>query len=117
MYRSNTCGELNTSFIGKNVTLAGWVQKIRDKGGLIWIDLRDRYGITQIILNESEDSANLIAIARNLGREYVIQVKGIVIERTAKNDKMATGPHIDSNNPHIPSVPCFRRTCIGQEMS
>ncbi|HOY97672.1 MAG TPA: OB-fold nucleic acid binding domain-containing protein, partial [Catalimonadaceae bacterium] len=91
MYRSNTCGELNASFIGKNITLAGWVQKIRDKGGLIWIDLRDRYGITQIILNESQDSADLISTARKLGREYVIQVKGTVIERTAKNDKMATG--------------------------
>ncbi len=91
MYRSNTCGELNASFTGKNVTLAGWVQKIRDKGGLIWIDLRDRYGITQIILNESEDGADLISTARNLGREYVIQVKGTVIERSAKNDKMATG--------------------------
>jgi aspartyl-tRNA synthetase len=91
MYRSNTCGELNASFIGKNVTLAGWVQKSRDKGGLVWIDLRDRYGITQIILNESQDSPELLKTARSLGREFVVQVKGVVVERTAKNDKMATG--------------------------
>lgn len=91
MYRSNTCGELNASHIGKQVVLAGWVQKMRDKGGLIWIDLRDRYGITQIILNESQDDANLLKTARSLGREYVLQVKGTVIERASKNDKIPTG--------------------------
>lgn len=91
MYRSHTCGQLNASFIGQNVTLAGWVQKTRDKGGLIWIDLRDRYGITQIILNESQDSADMLSVARSLGREFVIQVAGKVVERSAKNDKMATG--------------------------
>lgn len=91
MYRSNTCGELNASHIGKQVVLAGWVQKMRDKGGLIWIDLRDRYGITQIILNESQDDPNLLKTARSLGREYVLQVKGTVIERASKNDKIPTG--------------------------
>ena len=91
MYRSNTCGELNASFVGKEVVLAGWVQKSRDKGGLVWIDLRDRYGITQIILNESQDSPQLLQIARSLGREYVVQVKGKVVERSSKNDKIATG--------------------------
>ena len=91
MYRSNTCGELNAADIGKEVVLAGWVQKSRDKGGLIWIDLRDRYGITQIILNESNDSPELLKTARSLGREFVIQVRGKVIERSSKNDKIATG--------------------------
>ena len=91
MYRSNTCGELNASFIGKKVTLAGWVQKIRDKGGLIWIDLRDRYGITQVILDESRDSAELLGIARSLGREFVLQVTGKVVERESKNDRISTG--------------------------
>ena len=91
MFRSNTCGELNTSFVGKEVVLAGWVQKSRDKGGLVWIDLRDRYGITQIILNESQDSPQLLQIARSLGREYVVQVKGKVVERSSKNDKISTG--------------------------
>jgi len=91
MYRSNTCGELNASFIGKQVVLAGWVQKSRDKGGLIWIDLRDRYGITQIILNESTDRPALLQMARSLGREFVIQVTGTVVERSSKNDKIATG--------------------------
>ena len=91
MYRSNTCGELNASFIGKHVVLAGWVQKSRDKGGLIWIDLRDRYGITQIILNESTDRPALLQMARSLGREFVIQVTGTVVERSSKNDKIATG--------------------------
>jgi len=91
MYRSNTCGELNASFIGKEVVLAGWVQKSRDKGGLVWIDLRDRYGITQIILNESQDSSSLLQKARTLGREFVIQVKGKVVERSSKNDKISTG--------------------------
>lgn len=91
MYRTHTCGELRMAHVGQTVTLSGWVQRIRDKGGLIWIDLRDRYGITQIILNESNDAPELIAIARSLGREYVLQVTGTVIERASKNDKMPTG--------------------------
>lgn len=91
MYRSHTCGELRLSNINQHVILAGWVAKIRDKGGLIWIDLRDRYGITQIILNESTDSQALLEMARKLSREFVLQVKGKVVERQAKNDKIATG--------------------------
>ena len=91
MYRSNTCGELNAGFIGQTVQLAGWVQRIRDKGGLVWIDLRDRYGITQLILDESRDHADLLALARSLGREYVLQVKGKVVERESKNDRIPTG--------------------------
>ena len=91
MYRSHTCGQLNASFIGQEVSLSGWVQKSRDKGGLIWIDLRDRYGITQIILNEADDSPHLLEMARSLGREFVIRVVGTVVERSSKNDKMQTG--------------------------
>lgn len=91
MFRTHTCGELTINHVGQTVTLSGWIQKTRDKGGLIWIDLRDRYGITQIILNESEDENDLLEIARGLGREFVVQVKGVVIERSAKNDKMKTG--------------------------
>jgi aspartyl-tRNA synthetase len=77
--------------VNKTVTLSGWVQVVRDKGGIIYIDLRDRYGITQLILNENATDTNAIAIARTLSREFVIQVKGEVIERIAKNDKIETG--------------------------
>ena len=91
MYRSNTCGELNVAFLGQSVVLAGWVQRIRDKGGLIWIDLRDRYGITQIILDESRDKPELLALSRSLGREFVLQVRGKVVERESKNDRIPTG--------------------------
>ncbi len=91
MYRSHTCGELRLSNVNQKVTLAGWVSRIRDKGGLVWIDLRDRYGITQIILNESQDNAAVMAKARQLGREFVVQISGNVVERQSKNDKMPTG--------------------------
>ena len=91
MLRSHTCGQLRREHIGQSVTLCGWVQKTRDKGGLIWIDLRDRYGLTQIILDESYTAPELTAIARTLGREFVISVTGTVIERVSKNDKLATG--------------------------
>jgi len=91
MLRTNTCGELNINSIGKTVTLTGWVQKIRDKGGLIWIDLRDRYGITQLVIEEGVTDAGVIAVSKSLGREYVIKAKGGVIERIAKNPKMPTG--------------------------
>jgi aspartyl-tRNA synthetase len=91
MYRSHNCGELNIQNIGNEVILSGWVQKIRDKGGVIWIDLRDRFGITQIILEEGNVSSELIAIARTLGREYVLQVKGKVVERFSKNNQISTG--------------------------
>lgn len=91
MYRTHTCGELRIHDAGKEVTLAGWVQRVRDKGFMVWIDLRDRYGITQLMLHEGQANPELIETARKLGREYVIQVQGIVIERESKNDKMPTG--------------------------
>lgn len=75
MYRTNTCGELRLADAGKNVTLAGWVQRLRKMGGMTFVDLRDRYGITQLVFNEAEDK-NLFEKANKLGREYCIQVKG-----------------------------------------
>ena len=90
MYRSHTCGELRASHIGTEVTLAGWVQKSRDLGAMTFIDLRDRYGLTQLIINEDSEAA-LRELAGTLGREFVIQVMGTVAERSAKNDKMPTG--------------------------
>ena len=91
MYRSHNCGELNASHINKEVTLAGWVQKSRDKGFMNWVDLRDRYGITQLIFDESRSVKEVFEAAKTLGREYVIQVKGTVIEREAKNKNIPTG--------------------------
>ncbi len=91
MLRTHTCGELKIEDVNKEVSLSGWVQKIRDKGGLIWIDLRDRYGITQLLLEEGRTPEQLIATARTLGREYVVKATGKVIERVSKNPKMATG--------------------------
>ena len=91
MYRSHNCGELNASHINIEVTLAGWVQKSRDKGFMNWIDLRDRYGITQLIFDESRSNKDIFELAKTLGREFVIQVKGTVIEREAKNKNMPTG--------------------------
>ena len=91
MLRSHTCGELKIKDVNTNVILSGWVQKVRDKGGLIWIDLRDRYGITQLLLEEDRSDANIVETARKIGREFVIQIKGKVIERESKNPKMATG--------------------------
>lgn len=91
MYRTHNCGELNISNTDNSVILSGWVQRIRDKGSIIWIDLRDRYGITQIVLDSSHIPAELIETARKLGREYVIQVTGKVVEREAKNKNMETG--------------------------
>ncbi len=91
MLRTHTCGELRISDVNKTVTLSGWVQVVRDKGGIIYVDLRDRYGITQLILNENSTDANAIATARTLSREFVIQATGEVVERIAKNDKIETG--------------------------
>jgi aspartyl-tRNA synthetase len=91
MYRTHTNGELNASYIGEEVTLAGWVQKIRNKGFIIWVDLRDRYGITQLIFDEERTPKEMMLAASNLGREFVIQVKGTVIERESQNAKMKTG--------------------------
>ena len=90
MYRTKTCGELRINNVGESVTLAGWVQRVRKMGGMTFVDLRDRYGITQLVFNE-ETNAELCAQANKLGREYVIQVVGTVGERYSKNDKMPTG--------------------------
>ena len=90
MYRTNTCGELRLSDTGKEVTLSGWVQRTRKMGGMTFVDLRDRYGITQLVFNESVDK-ELCEKANKLGREFCIQVCGRVNERSNKNDKIATG--------------------------
>lgn len=90
MYRTNTCGELSLKNVGERVTLAGWIQKSRDLGGMTFIDLRDRYGITQLVFNMETD-AELCEQARKQGREYVIQATGIVTERSNKNPKISTG--------------------------
>ncbi|MGC1240161.1 MAG: aspartate--tRNA ligase [Chryseosolibacter sp.] len=91
MLRTHTCGELKLSDVDKTVTLAGWVLRLRDKGGILWVDLRDRYGITQLIFEEGKTDPATLDAARQLGREYVIQVEGQIVERLAKNDKLATG--------------------------
>ena len=91
MYRTHNCGELRLQQAGQEVTLSGWVQRTRDKGFMLWIDLRDRYGVTQLIFSEEKSTPELMAQARTLGREFVVMVKGVVIERVAKNDKMPTG--------------------------
>ena len=99
MLRTHNCGELRNEDINKEVTLCGWVQKVRDKGGMIWIDLRDRYGITQMVFDESKTPTEIVQIARSLGREFVIQSTGSVLERYAKNDKIPTGDiEIDVTN-------------------
>jgi len=91
MLRTHTCGELRLSHVNQMVTLAGWVQRIRDKGGILWIDLRDRYGLTQLVLEEGVSDAALLEKARTLGREFVIQATGRVAERLSKNERLATG--------------------------
>jgi aspartyl-tRNA synthetase len=91
MFRTHTCGELRIGDAHKTVTLSGWVQGVRDKGGLLWIDLRDRYGITQLLLEEGKSDPALLETARRLGREYVVQAKGTVAGRLSRNDRMATG--------------------------
>lgn len=91
MFRTHTNGELNLNNLDQTVTLSGWVQTIRDKGFMMWVDLRDRYGITQLVFDADRSSEELLQQARELGREFVIQVTGSVIERTSKNPKIATG--------------------------
>jgi aspartyl-tRNA synthetase len=91
MLRTHTCGELRLHHQNQEVTLAGWVQRVRNKGGLIWVDLRDRYGLTQLIFEEGSTDKALLEKASQLGREFVVQASGQVIERTAKNDKIPTG--------------------------
>ena len=91
MLRTHTCGELTLEHVNQDVVLCGWVQRIRDKGGMIWLDLRDRYGLTQLLFEEGKTPAGVLETARSLGREFVISTKGVVIERLSKNDKIATG--------------------------
>ncbi|MDB4289523.1 aspartate--tRNA ligase [Flavobacteriaceae bacterium] len=91
MYRSHHCGQLRTSNINEEVTLSGWVQKSRDKGFVIWVDLRDRYGITQLIFDADRTPEAMVSMAKSLGREFVIQVTGTVIERSSKNPNLETG--------------------------
>ncbi len=91
MLRTHTCGALRIDDKDKSVILSGWVQRVRDKGGMMWIDLRDRYGITQLMFEEGKSSDEIMAAARKVGREFVIQAKGKVAERFSKNDKITTG--------------------------
>ena len=91
MLRTHHCGELRLSHAGTTVTLCGWVSKVRDKGGMLWVDLRDRYGITQLMAEEGKADAALLEQLRTLGREFVLSATGTVVERYAKNDKMPTG--------------------------
>lgn len=91
MHRTHTCGELRIDHKDQTVTLSGWVQRSRDKGGMLWIDLRDRYGITQLFFEEGKTSAEIMSQARTLGREFVVKATGKVLERYAKNDNIPTG--------------------------
>src|SRR5690606_41493682 len=90
MYRSNTCGELRASHTGSQVTLSGWVHRLRDKGFVIWVDLRDRYGITQLVFDQERSPKDLLDRARDLGRETVTHVTGAGIERDIKNPNLLT---------------------------
>ncbi|MFT6282431.1 MAG: aspartyl-tRNA synthetase, partial [Salibacteraceae bacterium] len=90
MYRSHTCGELRSENIGSTVTIAGWVQTIRDKGNLIWVDIRDRYGITQVVGQDTSSEESLKAL-KSLGREFVVQITGTVSARSAANPNIETG--------------------------
>jgi aspartyl-tRNA synthetase len=91
MYRDHNNSELNIKSLNKKVILSGWVQKIRDKGFIIWVDLRDRYGLTQLVFDTDRTSKDIMEKARELGREFVIQVEGTVIERESKNKSIPTG--------------------------
>ena len=89
MYRTHNCGELRLSEQGKEVVLSGWVQRLRDKGGMVWIDLRDRYGITQLVFEEGSTAPELLTKAKAVGREFVLRVNGKVVERYAKKPQYA----------------------------
>lgn len=91
MYRSHTCGELSEKHIGQTVILGGWVQTIRDKGNIIWVDLRDRYGVTQVVAENGKVTENVLAGLKALGREYVVQITGKVIARHSPNPNLKTG--------------------------
>ena len=91
MLRTHTCGELRKSHVGESVTLTGWVQRVRDKGGMLWIDLRDKFGLTQLVFEEGKTQEDVLKQARKAGREFVLSVTGKVSERYAKNDKLPTG--------------------------
>lgn len=91
MLRTHTCGELRITDVQQRVTLTGWVQRLRDKGSLVWVDLRDRYGITQLFLEEGKSDPALLESVRSLGREYVVRATGVVAERQSKNNKLPTG--------------------------
>ncbi|MDG2367771.1 MAG: OB-fold nucleic acid binding domain-containing protein, partial [Flavobacteriaceae bacterium] len=91
MYRTHNCGELRISDSEKEVSLCGWVHKPRDKGFMVWVDLRDRYGITQLIFDEQRSTKKLLEKAKGLGREFVIKISGKVIERSSKNPNISTG--------------------------
>jgi aspartyl-tRNA synthetase len=91
MFRTHNCGSLRLNDTDKKVTLSGWVQRVRDKGFVVWVDLRDRYGITQLVFDEDRTDASVLSQAQHLGREFVIQAKGTVIERESKNPQLPTG--------------------------
>jgi len=123
MYRSHSWGELRASHINTEVTLAGWVQKSRDKGFMVWVDLRDRYGITQLIFDEERTPKDMMEKAKSLGREFVIQITGTVIERESKNSKMSTGANaivvskietIDTSVKRTTTIP--ENTDVGEEI-
>ena len=90
MYRTHTCGQLRIEQVNSTVTLSGWVQRVRNLGGMTFVDLRDRYGITQLVFN-TETDAQLCSQANDLGREYVIKITGKVAERSSKNSRIPTG--------------------------
>jgi aspartyl-tRNA synthetase len=110
MYRTHNCGELRISHVGTEVTLSGWVQASRDFGGLTFIDLRDRYGITQLVFN-MEDDADLGEKARQLGREFVIRATGQVRERSNKNPNRATGD-VEIEVSTFESLKCLQTTSL-----
>lgn len=91
MLRTHTCGELRIAHVGETATLTGWVQRVRDKGGMLWIDLRDKFGLTQLVFEEGKTTEEVLKQARKSGREFVLSVSGKVAERYAKNDKIPTG--------------------------